>query len=132
MRKTLFEKKKQAIMNTRVCAWDEDGYWVVSSPLAMDQTLGTEVIGAEVDKEVAYRIFEELLDAALEDYYAGRLAFQPKRGKPAKHKMLMSAQVSPQVLGLFKKEASTMKISQGEFVEFLFAHYKAHVPKGLK
>jgi hypothetical protein len=134
MNKENRSKKKEAIINTMVVVWEpnEDaetgGYWMVTSPFATDDTLGMHVLGADEDKATAIRLFDELLDDALDSYYKGELSFQKRNvGHPSKGRDTISARMRPDYHQFIRTEAKRLGITKGEFVEFITARYQAEL-----
>ncbi len=111
---------KDSIKATAVCRWDmEDECYVVSSPV-MDIVLGVGDTEAE-----AWQIFNEILEETYQCYLEGRLANHPKPGRPAKHKVRIHAEISPDIKEAIQAMAKRIGISQGEVLEYLHAFYIA-------
>jgi hypothetical protein len=132
MRKNITQmkaKKRTTILNTVVFEWLQEnsdfGYWTVYSPIVKYSEFGSELIGADTDKQKAYDIFVDMLDTALDAYYSGRMLPRSYAGQPKKEKIRIAAQMAPEFIAIIKEEASSRGISQGEMLEFMTAFYRA-------
>jgi lipoate synthase len=112
---------RDAIKNTAVCSYDrKEKLYTIESPL-LNICSGI----AETEDE-AREIFEDGLDAMYIEYLEGRQVGQyAKRGRPAKNRVNLNCQVKPETIKSIKKLAAKLGVSQGECVDFLYAHWSA-------
>ncbi len=114
--------KKETILKTAVCRFQEDeGVFVVQSPLF------DRVIGAETSEEQAWNIYHELLDEMWEAHLEGKLADHAKPGRPAKGIVNINVQVTPEIRATLRKNAKALAVSQGDFVAFAITVAQAYL-----
>jgi hypothetical protein len=125
------EKWKNQILKTAICVWQEDledddgGYYIVKSPLTDRLNEYGEILGCSPDKQEAFAIFEDMVEAALAEYQKGTIAQRTGPGKPKKGKARFSAEISPESKQLLAgMSLSFGNISQGEVVEYLITRYQ--------
>jgi hypothetical protein len=115
---------KTAIYGTAVCRWDEkEKCFIVQSPLY------DALKGIAETKEEAWEIFEDFLDDAYTSYLEGRLGgMYAQRGRPAKNRVNVNAQVKPETRDEVKALAAELGCSQGEVIDYVVAVTKVERP----
>lgn len=112
---------KGVIKQTAVKYWSRQyKQFLVESPL-LDGVLGVGDTEAE-----AWKIFCDLLDDAYVAFVEKRMSAQYiKPGRPAKGKMIFSAEVKPKTRDRIKALAGDLNCSQGELIDLMLFFYEA-------
>ncbi|MCX5919870.1 MAG: hypothetical protein NTW61_00865 [Candidatus Melainabacteria bacterium] len=129
------EKWKNQILKTAICVWqedtedDDDGYYIVKSPLTARLNEYGEILGCSPNKQEAFDIFEDMVEAALVEYQKGTIAQRIGPGKPKKGKARFTAEISPESKQILAGMSLFFgNISQGEVVEYLITRYQLENP----
>lgn len=113
---------KKAILNTAVCSYDAKlKLFIVESPLLDNFS------GCEPTKKAAWSTFSSVIDELWADYLEGKMVGNQytKRGRPPKNRISLHCQVKAETLDQIRELATELGISQGECIDYLYAHFAA-------
>lgn len=109
---------KSAIKKTAVLR-KEDGCFVFES------TLLPNCIGAASSQKEAWEHFIHHVDDTYIEYLEGRLASYAYPGRPSKSLFPISVRVKEHTKKIIAEVAEEIECSQGEFIDYLVAYWKA-------
>jgi len=110
---------KETILKTAQAVFSaDDECFVARSPLS------DVIVGHGEDEASALASFKESVEIHWEEYQAGRHGTYRKTGRPAKGKKKFAVEIDPDIQAAIAMRAKTLKISQGEMVEYLYRFHE--------